>query len=299
MNVSRTAAIYKNIQQAICRTLEEADGTGKFTENAWDKEIGSGLTCVMQNGSIIEKAGVNFSCVRGIFNENMAKLLGEDATSFAATGISSIIHSGNPFVPTIHMNVRYFNLDNGSSWFGGGIDLTPSYINPDEAQQFHQTLKNICDRYDMTWYPEWKNWADDYFYLPHRQETRGIGGIFFDRIQPANKNDFEKMLNLTSDLANAYPLIYSKLMKNNGQKSFTEAQKKWQKIRRGRYVEFNLIHDRGTKFGLESDGNIESILVSLPAEVEWVYQYQPDQGSPEAQTQELLKKGIDWAKGNV
>ena len=299
MNVSRTAAIYKDIQQTICRTLEVADGSGRFTEDAWDKEIGSGLTCVMQNGSIIEKAGVNFSCVRGIFNENMAKLLGEDATSFAATGISSIIHSGNPFVPTIHMNVRYFNLDNGSSWFGGGIDLTPTYINPDEAQQFHQTLKEICDRYDMTWYPKWKNWADDYFYLPHRQETRGIGGIFFDRIQPANKNDFEKMLNLTSDLARAYPQIYGNLMKDNGHKPFTEAQKKWQKIRRGRYVEFNLIHDRGTKFGLESDGNIESILVSLPAEVEWVYQYQPNQGSPEAQTQELLKKGIDWAKGNV
>jgi len=294
VNVSKTAEIYKNIQQTICRTLEEADGTSKFSENTWEKEIGSGITCVMQNGSIIEKAGVNFSHVRGSYNQNMANLLGENATSFAATGISSILHSGNPFVPTIHMNVRYFKLDNGSSWFGGGIDLTPTYINAEEARWFHLTLKNICDKYDVSLYPEWKTWADDYFYLPHRQETRGVGGIFFDRIDVSSEEKFEKMLNLTSDLAKAYPVIYSQLMKDNGNKLYSEAQKKWQKIRRGRYVEFNLIHDRGTKFGLESDGNIESILVSLPAEVEWVYQHQPEAGSSEAQTLDLLKKGIDW-----
>jgi coproporphyrinogen III oxidase len=294
VNVTRTAAIYKEIQQSICRILEEADGTGRFTNDAWEKEIGSGITCVMQNGSIIEKAGVNFSHVRGSFNENMANLLGENATSFAATGISSIIHSGNPFVPTIHMNVRYFNLDNGSSWFGGGIDLTPAYIDNEEAHQFHQTIKDICDRYDISFYPEWKTWADDYFYLPHRHETRGIGGIFFDRLQPADENEFERMLSLTSELARIYPVIYSRLMKDNGHKPYTEAQKKWQKIRRGRYVEFNLIHDRGTKFGLESEGNIESILVSLPAEVEWVYQHQTEQGSPEDKTLQLLKKGIEW-----
>ena len=296
MNVSRTAAIYQNIQQTICKTLEQADGTGKFSEDHWEKEIGSGITCVMQNGSVIEKAGVNFSHVRGSYNENMAKLLGENATNFAATGISSILHSGNPFVPTIHMNVRHFSLDNGSSWFGGGIDLTPSYINPDEAKWFHQTLKTICDRYDKSFYPEWKNWADDYFYLPHRQETRGIGGIFFDRIDASADEKFEIMLQLTSDLAKVYPEIYSQLMKDNGKKEFTESEKKWQKIRRGRYVEFNLIHDRGTKFGLESDGNIESILVSLPAEVEWVYQHSPVPGTAEAKTQELLAKGIDWLK---
>lgn len=296
MNVSRTAAIYKEIQQTICKTLELADGTGKFSEDVWEKEIGFGLTCVMQNGSIIEKAGVNFSYVRGNFNKNMANLLGENATTYAATGISSILHSGNPFVPTIHMNVRHFSLDNGSSWFGGGIDLTPTYINPEEAKWFHLTLKSICDKYDISLYPEWKNWADDYFYLPHRQETRGVGGIFFDRIDASSEDQFEKMLNLTSDLAKAYPVIYSRLMKDNGKKAYTEAEKRWQKIRRGRYVEFNLIHDRGTKFGLESDGNIESILVSLPAEVEWVYQHTPEPNSPEEKTQQLLIKGIDWTQ---
>jgi coproporphyrinogen III oxidase len=294
VNVSKTAAIYKSIQKTICQTLEEADGTGKFTKDSWKKEIGSGLTCVMQNGSIIEKAGVNFSYVKGDFNENMAHLLGENASKFEATGISSILHSGNPFVPTIHMNVRHFSLDNGSLWFGGGIDLTPIYVNEAEARWFHQTLKGICDKYDSALYPEWKTWADNYFYIEHRHETRGIGGIFFDRIQVSNESDLQKMINLTSDLAFAYPVIYSQLMKDNGHKPFTEAEKHWQKIRRGRYVEFNLIYDRGTKFGLESEGNIESILVSLPAEVEWVYQHQPANGSAEAKTLELLKKGIEW-----
>ena len=294
MNVNRVAEIYKDIQQSICRILEESDGSGKFTEIGWEKEIGSGITCVMQNGSIIEKGGVNFSNVQGDFNANMAKLLGENASTFAATGISSIIHSGNPYVPTIHMNMRYFVLDNGSSWFGGGIDLTPAYVNLEEAKLFHQTIKKVCDHYDISFYPEWKIGADDYFYLPHRHETRGIGGIFFDRIHPADENDFEKMLNLTSELAGIYPIIYSILMKNNGQKSYTEEQKQWQKIRRGRYVEFNLIYDRGTRFGLETEGNTESIMVSMPSEVEWIYQYQPEPGSPEAQTLELLKKGIAW-----
>lgn len=292
--VNRTASIYKEIQQFICQKLEEADGTGRFEAELWEKEVGAGVTCVLQNGSVIEKGGVNFSYVSGAFTENMAKLLGERANSFAATGISSILHSGNPFVPTIHMNVRYFKLDNGSSWFGGGIDLTPAYINLEEARQFHRTIKEICDRYNATFYPEWKTWADDYFYLPHRHETRGVGGIFFDRIKPDNIYDFERMLSLTSELARVYPIIYSKLMKENGQLPYTQEQKKWQKIRRGRYVEFNLIHDRGTKFGLESEGNIESILVSLPAEVEWLYKYQPIAGSPEDQTQQLLKKGIEW-----
>lgn len=292
--VNKTAIIYKEIQQIICQKLEEADGTGKFAVESWEKEIGAGVTCVMQNGSVIEKGGVNFSFVKGAFTDTMAKLLGEKANSFAATGISSILHSGNPFVPTIHMNVRYFKLDNGSSWFGGGIDLTPAYINLEEARQFHRILKEICDRYNATFYPEWKTWADDYFYLPHRQETRGIGGIFFDRVKSGNLYEFERMLRLTEELARVYPIIYAKLMKSNGHLPFTEEQKKWQKIRRGRYVEFNLIHDRGTRFGLESEGNIESILVSLPTEVEWHYKYQPQKGSAEEQTQLLLKKGIEW-----
>lgn len=296
MDIGSVAQLYQKIQHKMVAILETADGQGKFTLDPWEKPIGRGVTAVMTNGNIIEKAGVNFSHVEGPFSANMEKLLGETANSYAATGISSIIHSGNPFVPTIHMNVRHFCLDNGTAWFGGGIDLTPAYINIEEARAFHLDLKTICDHYDKDFYPKWKSWADDYFYLPHREETRGVGGIFFDRLKPNGTIGFEQLLNLTADLSLAYPRIYAKLMEDNGNKFYTSAQKQWQKIRRGRYVEFNLVCDRGTKFGLESGGNIESILVSLPAEVEFHYRHEPETGSPEAQTLGLLIKGVDWVK---
>jgi coproporphyrinogen III oxidase len=298
MHTPIVAENYKILQQELISILEEADGKAVFINDKWENEIGYGLTCVMQNGNIIEKAGVNFSHVQGDYSPQMAKLLGEglNAKKYAATGISSILHAGNPFVPTIHMNVRHFSLDNGTEWFGGGIDLTPTYINKEEAGKFHKELKGICDQYNASFYPKWKTWADDYFYIPHREETRGVGGIFFDRVKPGESISFENMLELTTQLTKAYPRIYRELMKNNGSKPYSDAQKKWQKIRRGRYVEFNLVYDRGTKFGLESGGNTESILVSLPAEVEFHYQHQPDKGSEEEKTQSLLKKGIDWVK---
>lgn len=298
MHTRIVAQKYKILQQEVIAILEDADGKGKFRQDKWTKDIGEGLTCVMQNGNNIEKAGVNFSHVESDYTPQMFKLLniGENALRYSATGISSILHSNTPFVPTIHMNVRHFSLDDGNEWFGGGIDLTPIYVNEEEAKFFHSAIKEICDKYDKTFYPEWKTWADDYFYLPHREETRGVGGIFFDRIKPGEKIDFENMLQLTSDLTKAYPRIYSQLMKNNENKIFTASQKQWQKIRRGRYVEYNLIYDRGTKFGLESGGNTESILVSLPAEVEFHYKHQPEAGSNEAKTLSLLKKGIDWTK---
>lgn len=294
MHAQKVAELYKSLQQQIIAILEQADGKGKFIQDSWKKEIGEGLTCVMQNGNIIEKAGVNFSHVEGAFTPSMEKLLEEKANRYTATGISSILHSNNPFVPTIHMNVRYFALDNGIEWFGGGIDLTPHYINKAEAKAFHQNLKRICDQYNTSFYPEWKKWSDNYFFIPHRNETRGVGGIFFDKIKPGEQINFDKMLNLTAALTKAYTAIYSQLIKANGSKTFTEDQKHWMKIRRGRYVEFNLLNDRGTKFGLESGGNTESILVSLPSELEFHYKHQPKKGSPEAETLSLLKKGIDW-----
>lgn len=298
MHTNQVADLYRELQQEVITILEEADGKANFLQDEWTKDIGEGLTCVMQNGNIIEKAGVNFSHVEAPYSEKMACILGEGngAKHYAATGISSILHSNNPWVPTIHMNVRHFSLDDGTEWFGGGIDLTPSYVNVEEAREFHIELKTICDNYDVSLYPEWKTWADDYFYLPHREETRGVGGIFFDRMKPGEGISFEKMVKLTADLTKAYPRIYSRLMKTNGSRPFTPEQKKWQKIRRGRYVEYNLIYDRGTKFGLESGGNTESILVSLPAEVEFQYNYLPPDGSEEAKTLSLLKKGIDWTK---
>jgi coproporphyrinogen III oxidase len=294
IKIDKIAQIYSEIQKEICEILEAADGKGKFTENKWNKEIGSGSTCILQNGAIIEKGAVNFSFVKGDYSPEMEKLLGEKAGAFRATGISSIIHPINPLVPIIHMNVRHFALDNGVSWFGGGIDLTPHIIEPEDAIIFHKALKNICDKYNAKFYFEFKNWADDYYYLPHRNETRGVGGIFFDRLKPDDTNSFQQLFDFTIELAKAYPVIYAEFMKKNSSKSFTVREKKWQNLRRGRYVEFNLIHDRGTKFGLESGGNTESILASLPANASWEYNYETEPGGFEEHTLQQLKKGINW-----
>ncbi len=292
--IDSIAATYSELQNEICRKLESADGKGRFGETRWDGKIGSGYTLVMENGTIIEKGAVNFSFVKGDFSKKMKKILGENAEKYAATGISSILHPHNPHVPVIHMNARYFALDNGISWFGGGIDLTPHIIDEKEAAWFHQSLKNSCDKFNSTFYPEYKKWADDYYFLPHRNETRGVGGIFFDRLKPDRENSFETLFEFTVELAKAYPVIYAELMKKNHSKKCSEREKHWQNLRRGRYVEFNLIHDRGTKFGLESGGNTESILVSLPANASWAYRYEPEPGGFEEKTLQQLKKGIDW-----
>ncbi len=296
--IQQIADTYRNIQQEICRTIEKADGKAKFSRNPWEKEIGGGMTAVLQNGAIVEKGAVNFSFVKGKFSPRMEKLLGEKAQNYAATGISSILHPHNPRVPIIHMNVRYFALDNGVSWFGGGIDLTPHIIEPEDAVSFHRSLKEICDRFDRHFYPEYKKWADDYYFLPHRDETRGVGGIFFDRLKPRTPEEFEKFFRFTESLARQYPVIYAGFMQKYGNRTFSEREKRWQALRRGRYVEFNLIHDRGTKFGLESGGNTESILASLPADAAWEYNYSPTPGGFEEKTLQLLKKGVDWVNYN-
>ncbi|NBC81866.1 MAG: oxygen-dependent coproporphyrinogen oxidase [Bacteroidetes bacterium] len=285
---------YRSIQSHICSVLEHADGRGTFGIHPWEKDIGGGVTCVMREGSIIEKAGVNFSYVKGPYGEKMEEILGESADYYAATGISSIIHPISPMIPIIHMNVRYFALDNGISWFGGGIDLTPHYIDLGEARRFHQHLKQVCDAYHPGFYPEYKVWADNYFYIPHRNETRGVGGIFFDRLKPGDQIGFEDLLSFTKQLARFYPDIYREIMHNKKDCTYGEKEKMWQKIRRGRYVEFNLVYDRGTKFGLESGGNTESILISLPAEAAWEYHFEVADGSEESKTLQFLKKGIDW-----
>jgi coproporphyrinogen III oxidase len=293
-NAQLIASRYAEVQKNICRILEEADGKASFTENKWEKEIGSGLTCVIQNGAVIEKGGVNYSFVQGDFTPQMEKLLGEKAKQYAATGISSIMHPIHPNDPIIHMNVRYFALDNGTEWFGGGIDLTPHFVDLAEAKSFHKELKNICDKYNNTFYPFFKNWADDYFFIPHRNETRGIGGIFFDRLKPDETIGLDQLLDFTVALGSAFPSIYSEILHNKPKQDVTEDEKKWQLLRRGRYVEFNLIYDRGTKFGLESNGNTESILISLPSNASWEYNHVPEANSREDLTMQYLKKGIDW-----
>ena len=288
---------YQELQAKICLSLEQADGKAKFQVDKWAKEIGSGKTNVLIDGDAIEKAAVNFSSVSGKVSESMRKALQiQQAEEYFATGISSIIHPKNPFVPIIHMNVRYFELSSGKAWFGGGIDLTPHYIDKKEAAWFHQELKRLCNRFDPLFYPDYKKQADDYFYLPHRKETRGIGGVFFDHIDASSSEVFEQYLNFTSALAEAYPELYIVLLNNNKNRSFTDQEKQWQRLRRGRYVEFNLLHDRGTKFGLESNGRTESILLSMPPMASWEYDFQPTEGSREEETLKLLKKDIDWLR---
>jgi coproporphyrinogen III oxidase len=292
--VEQIASLYCGLQKNICNLLEQTERKASFKEDSWEKEIGSGVACVIQNGEVIEKGGVNYSFVKGNFTPRMEKLLGVKANSYSATGVSSILHPVNPYVPIIHMNVRYFALDNGIEWFGGGIDLTPHYVDIAEAKAFHLELKNICDKYSNLFYPHYKKWADDYFFLPHRGETRGVGGIFFDRLIPDNTISFEQLRSFSLELGNAYPGIYSKIVRKKSNRAFDEAAKKWQQIRRGRYVEFNLLYDRGTKFGLESGGNTESILISLPTNASWEFNHSAASGSAEDQTLQMLKKDIDW-----
>ena len=257
----------KSLQEQACNKIEKSDGAGKFSKDSWEKDIGYGITRVLTRGNVIEKGAINFSKVAGPVSDKMAQALGVEAERFSATGISSIFHAKNPFVPTIHMNVRYFSMNNGVEWFGGGIDLTPIYVELEQARAFHKKLKEVCDKYHTSFYPDFKKWADDYFFLDHRNETRGVGGIFFDRQKPGEKINIDQWIQFTTELAQLYSGVYSELMKENEHRSYTEQNSFWQKIRWGRYVEFNLIYDRGTRFGLESGGNTESILISLPPDV--------------------------------
>ncbi|GAB4134972.1 MAG: oxygen-dependent coproporphyrinogen oxidase [Raineya sp.] len=286
------------LQNSICQALEQTDGKGQFVEDLWQRPGGGGgKTRILSNGNIIEKGGVNFSEVFGEVTETMANKLSMPKGEFFATGVSIVMHPHNPFVPIIHMNIRYFEIhspNKTSYWFGGGIDLTPHYIDREEARFFHQSLKNTCDRFDEDFYPKFKKWADDYFFIKHRKETRGIGGIFFDKLQENEKHNKEDLYNFWIAVGETFAPLYTNLMRKKAQKPYENTHKQWQKLRRGRYVEFNLVYDAGTKFGLETDGRIESILMSLPQEAMWLYNFQPEAGSQEAQTLALLQKNIDW-----
>jgi coproporphyrinogen III oxidase len=285
---------FKNLQDQICLSLQSCDGKALFIEDLWDREGGGGgRTRVLENGAVFEKSGVNFSAVSGTLSEAAAKQLGIAAGDFFATGVSIVIHPNNPHVPIIHMNVRYFEMEDGTSWYGGGIDLTPHYINNKDAQFFHATLKETCDQFDAAFYPKFKTWADNYFYLPHRKETRGVGGVFFDRLKPQ-----EYSTNLIHDfvlaIGNQFASTYTTIVNRNKQLTFTEEQRNWQLLRRGRYVEFNLAYDRGTRFGLETNGRTESILMSLPNQANWTYNFKAEPNSEEQRTLDFLKKDIDW-----
>lgn len=291
-----------NMQDSICTALEQADGKASFIEDKWAREEGGGgRSRIIVDGGVLEKGGVGFSAVHGptpafLTKENdHAVSSGITKTSdFFATGVSIVLHPQSPMVPIIHMNIRYFETSDGVRWLGGGIDLTPHYVNIADARFFHETMKAICDRHNQEFYPKFKKWADDYFFIPHRKETRGIGGIFFDRLNAVDPIEFEKLLAFWKDVGENFAPVYTELIKRNKDKTFGEREKNWQLLRRGRYVEFNLVYDKGTKFGLETNGRIESILMSLPKYASWQYNFVPEPGSEEEKTLQLLKKDLDF-----
>lgn len=300
------------LQNSICVALENEDGEGKFITEEWNrKEGGGGITKIISNGKVIEKGGVLFSAVHGnapdfLFSQNQHTIKVEENKKqnlkFFATGVSIVIHPISPMVPIIHMNIRYFELFeeiNGiikcvTKWFGGGIDLTPHYIVEEDAKYFHSELKKLCNKHHSTYYSKFKTWADDYFFIKHRNETRGIGGIFFDKLQEDNCLNFNQQFNFWKDVGQAFTPIYVKLLNKNKNLPFTEKNKQWQLLRRGRYVEFNLIYDKGTQFGLQTNGRVESILMSLPKFASWEYNFIPIENSQEQKTLQLLKKDINW-----
>lgn len=295
-------ADYKQIQDEICAALEQLDGTATFEQELWERDGGGGgRTRVIQNGNILEKGGVNFSAVEGELPEVMKKALKVDQSDFFATGVSIVMHPNHPLVPIIHMNIRYFEMPStfgdGQTpvrWFGGGIDLTPHYVFDEDAQYFHQELKAVCDRFSASFYPKFKPWADDYFFIKHRNETRGIGGIFYDKLVATEDLSWAEIFEFSKALGRSFAPIYTELVNRNRHKTFTPKQQEWQYLRRSRYVEFNLVYDSGTRFGLETNGRIESILMSLPPTAKWPYNYQPEAGGEEERTLSLLKKGINW-----
>ncbi len=290
-----------SLQDQICNSLEQEDGSGRFVEDSWERpEGGGGRSRVIENGAVIEKGGVNFSHVYG-------KQLPPSATAarpelvgrgFEAMGVSLVIHPHNPFVPTSHANVRFFISESTEGeepvwWFGGGYDLTPYYGNEDDCTAWHQTAKQACDPFGEALYPRFKRWCDDYFYLKHRNEARGVGGLFFDDF---NELGFEKSFALLQAIGNSYTQAYQPIVSKRKNTPFTEQQKDFQLYRRGRYVEFNLVFDRGTLFGLQSGGRTESILMSLPPTVKWQYNWQPEPGSAEAELSEKFLPHRDWIK---
>jgi len=297
MNRDTIADEFLKIQNEICLNLERIDGGAKFIEDNWKREGGGGgLTKVLQNGNVIEKGGVNFSSVHGEVPAFLKSVEMKPGETFFATGVSIVIHPHNPFVPIIHMNIRYFEMSNGKYWFGGGIDLTPHYVRKEQATSFHKKLKSVCDRFDPEYYPLFKKQADDYFFIPHRNETRGIGGIFFDHLSEDKNHSKKQLFDFVCSVGRSFISCYEEQVEWNRNLFFNETNKQWQLLRRGRYVEFNLVYDKGTKFGLETNGRTESILMSLPTNASWEYNFTPEKDSEEEKMLSLLKKGLDWLK---
>ena len=276
------------------------DGKARFKEDIWQRpEGGGGLTRVIENGGVFEKGGVNISAVYGELPEMMQAYFGVKNANFYACGLSLVLHPNNPMLPTVHANWRYFEMYNADgkmvdSWFGGGQDLTPYYLFEDDAKHFHQTCKTACDHHHPDFYNTYKKKCDDYFWNAHRNEARGVGGLFFDYCKANEEMSMDDWYNFVTEVSDSFLDAYVHIVEKRKHLAYTKAQRHWQEIRRGRYVEFNLVHDKGTLFGLKTNGRIESILMSLPPVVQWQYDHHPEPGSDEEKLLNVLKNPIDW-----
>ena len=290
----------ENLQDSITSKIEEVDGLAKFKEDIWQRqEGGGGRTRVIENGAIFEKGGVNISAVHGELPEVLRKQFNADEGTFFACGLSLVLHPINPMIPTVHANWRYFEMYDTTGkmvtqWFGGGQDLTPYYLFDEDAIHFHTVCKNVCDSYSPDFYSTFKKNCDDYFWNAHREEARGVGGLFFDYLKATNSFTILDRYNFVTAVGASFLESYLPIVKKRKDIPFTISQKNWQEIRRGRYVEFNLVHDRGTLFGLKTNGRIESILMSLPPVVQWKYNHHPEKESEEERLIAVLTNPKEW-----
>lgn len=291
----------QNLQDQICKGLEDMDGEAKFREDLWKRpEGGGGRTRVIENGKIFEKGGVNISAVHGKLPDTMQQMFGVGEADFFACGLSLVIHPKNPMVPTVHANWRYFEMYDAkgniiNQWFGGGQDLTPYYLFEEDAIHFHQVCKTACDKHHPDFYPNYKKKCDAYFWNAHRHEARGVGGLFFDYLKETESMKMQDWYNFVTEVGNSFLTAYLPIVERRKELHYSQAHRNWQEIRRGRYVEFNLVHDKGTLFGLKTNGRIESILMSLPPHVQWVYDHHPEPGSDEEKLLKVLAKPLEWA----
>ena len=316
----RVSEFMQALQDEICHGLEQLDGVGKFKEDSWERpEGGGGISRVMRDGAVFEQGGVNFSEVWGdkLPPSILAQRPEAEGHGFYATGTSMVLHPKNPYVPTVHFNYRYFEAG-PVWWFGGGADLTPYYPFAEDAAHFHKTIKQACDKHHEGYYPVFKLWCDEYFYLKHRQEMRGVGGLFFDYQNgqgflyngPENQGlaaissqqlgvpetrNWESLFDFVQDCGKSFLPAYRPIVEKRQPMKYSDRERNFQLYRRGRYVEFNLVYDRGTIFGLQTNGRTESILMSLPPLVRWEYGYSPEPNTPEAQLYEVFLKPYDWA----
>lgn len=290
----------ENLQDAITSKLEELDGAATFKQDFWKRsEGGGGRTRVIENGTVFEKGGVNISKVYGELPKSMQNYFGVQDADFFACGLSLVIHPKSPMVPTVHANWRYFEMYNKEGdivdqWFGGGQDLTPYYLFEEDAKHFHSVCKRACDAHNPEFYASYKKKCDEYFWNTHRNEARGVGGLFFDYCKATDTFQMEDWYNFVTEVGDSFLEAYVPIVLKRKDLTYSQEQRDWQEIRRGRYVEFNLVHDKGTLFGLQTNGRIESILMSLPPHVQWRYDHHPEAGSDEEKLVQILKNPKEW-----